>query len=376
MARYRSIRDLDWPLLLNTLFICSVGILQIYSAAHDTVWYNAWWKQAVYVIVGFGVMWMVARIDYHNLLNRAFIFYVLSLVGLVLVLTVGQQAFGSRRWIPLPGFHLQISEFVKTVIILLVARYLTELKTDRVEGRDLLKLGGLVLVPMLLVIKQPDLGTALCYLPVLAIGILLAGLRWQYVASIAIILTLVLPMGWFFVLKDYQKARLVTFLDPEQDPRGSGYQVIQSKIAVGAGGLWGKGVTRGSQTQLRFLPVPHTDFIFSAFSEEHGFVGVWLDARVLLCAADADRAERADGAGPGRNVYLHGRLRPIVVPYFGEHRDGGRPHAGHGHSSAADELRRLQHPFVLFDAGPGEQCQALAICQLKRLSVVSRRDRS
>jgi rod shape determining protein RodA len=276
MARYRSVRDLDWPLLLNTLFICCVGILQIYSAAHDTVWYNAWWKQAVYVIVGFGVMWMVARIDYHNLLNRAVIFYALSLVGLVLVLTVGQQAFGSRRWIPLPGFHLQISEFVKTVIILLVARYLTELKTDRVEGRDLLKLGGLVLVPMLLVIKQPDLGTALCYLPILAIGILLAGLRWQYVASIAIILTLVLPVGWFFVLKDYQKARLVTFLDPEQDPRGSGYQVIQSKIAVGAGGLWGKGVTRGSQTQLRFLPVPHTDFIFSAFSEEHGFVGVGL----------------------------------------------------------------------------------------------------
>jgi len=111
---------------------------------------------------------------------------------------------------------------------------------------------------------------------ILAIGILLAGLRWQYVASIAIILTLVLPVGWFFVLKDYQKARLVTFLDPEQDPRGSGYQVIQSKIAVGAGGLWGKGVTRGSQTQLRFLPVPHTDFIFSAFSEEHGFVGVGL----------------------------------------------------------------------------------------------------
>jgi rod shape determining protein RodA len=190
------------------------------------------------------------------------------------VLAIGNQAFGSRRWIPLPGFHLQISEFVKTVIILLVARYLTELKSERVEGRDLLRLGGLVAAPMLLVMKQPDLGTALCYIPILAIGVLLAGVRWQVLAVVAVVLPLVLVVGWFFVLKDYQKARLVTFLDPGQDPRGSGYQVIQSRIAVGSGGLWGQGVTRGTQTKYRFLPVPHTDFIFSSFAEEHGFVGV------------------------------------------------------------------------------------------------------
>jgi len=202
--------------------------------------------------------------------------YLTGMVGLVVTPAIGQQAFGSRRWIPIPhtGIHLQVSEFVKLVIILLVARYLTELKTDRVEGRDLLKLGGLVLVPMLLVAKQPDLGTALCYIPILAIGVFLAGLRWQYLVTLAVILTLVLPAGWVFVLKDYQKARLVTFLDPGRDPRGSGYQVIQSKIAVGAGGMWGRGVTRGTQTKYRFLPVPHTDFIFSSFAEEHGFVGV------------------------------------------------------------------------------------------------------
>jgi rod shape determining protein RodA len=274
MARYRSIRDLDWPLLIITLVICGMGVLQIYSAAHETVWSDAWWKQAIWVAVGVGLMWIVAKIDYHTLLSRAFVFYGLSLAGLVLVLLIGRQAFGSRRWISLGGFHLQISEFVKTVIILLVARYLTELKSDRVEGRDLLKLGGLVAVPMLLLVKQPDLGTALCYLPILAIGIFLAGLRWQYLAAIGVILTLVLPLGWRFALKDYQKARLVTFLDPGQDPRGSGYQVIQSKIAVGAGEMWGQGVTRGTQTKYRFLPVPHTDFIFSSFAEEHGFVGV------------------------------------------------------------------------------------------------------
>ena len=274
MARYRSLRDLDWPLLIITLVICAMGILQIYSASHETVWRDAWWKQALWVLAGLGIMWMAAKIDYHTLLSRAFVFYGLSLGGLVLVLAIGNQAFGSRRWIPLPGFHLQISEFVKTMIILLVARYLTELKSDRVEGRDLLRLGGLVAAPMLLVMKQPDLGTALCYIPILAIGVLLAGIRWKVMAVVAVVLPLVLVVGWFFVLKDYQKARLVTFLDPGQDPRGSGYQVIQSRIAVGSGGLWGQGVTRGTQTKYRFLPVPHTDFIFSSFAEEHGFVGV------------------------------------------------------------------------------------------------------
>jgi rod shape determining protein RodA len=127
-----------------------------------------------------------------------------------------------------------------------------------------------------LVLKEPDLGTALTYLPILAVGALLAGLNWRYVAAIAVVLVLVLPVAGLYFLKDYQKARLVSFLDPDRDPRGTGYQVIQSKIAVGAGGMWGKGLTKGSQTQLRFLPVPHTDFIFSAFAEERGFAGVVL----------------------------------------------------------------------------------------------------
>jgi rod shape determining protein RodA len=276
MAQYRSIRDLDWPLLVITLLICGTGVLQIFSATHDTIWREAWWRQTIWIGVGLTIMWAVAKIDYHVAMSHAYTFYFLSIGGLVLVLLIGPQIFGSRRWIPLPWFHLQVSEFVKTVIILLVARYLTELKTERIEPRDLLKLGGMVALPMLLVMKQPDLGSALCYVPILAIGVLLAGLRWQYWVVIALVLVMALPLGWHFVLKDYQKARLTSFLDPSVDPQGSGYQVIQSKIAVGAGGMWGRGVTKGTQTQLRFLPVPHTDFIFSAFAEEHGFVGVVL----------------------------------------------------------------------------------------------------
>jgi rod shape determining protein RodA len=274
MARYFSVRDLDWTLMLMTLVICAVGVLQIFSATRGTVWADAWWKQVLYVGAGLILMWVVISVDYHWLMQHVGTLYILSVVALLATALIGRQTFGSRRWISLAfGFHLQVSEFVKLVIILLVARFLTELKTDNLEGRDMLKLAGLVAVPMLLVLRQPDLGTALTYLPALAVGMFVAGLRWKYVIAIGLVVTFVLPVGFSF-LKDYQKARLISFLDPERDPRGTGYQTIQSKIAVGHGGMWGMGVTKGSQTQLRFLPVPHTDFIFSAFAEEHGFVGV------------------------------------------------------------------------------------------------------
>jgi rod shape determining protein RodA len=201
------------------------------------------------------------------------VFYVVSVATLIATFLVGTTVFGSRRWIGYGSYKLQISEFVKLVIVLLVARFLTEIKTEQLELPDLLKLGGLVALPMLLVISQPDLGTALTYLPILAVGVFLAGLRWQYAAALVLIVAIVLPVSFLF-LKDYQKARLVSFLNPSSDPKVTGYQVIQSQIAVGSGALWGRGVTRGSQTQNGFLPVPQTDFIFSAFAEEHGFVGV------------------------------------------------------------------------------------------------------
>ena len=276
MARYLSIRDIDWTLLTIVLLICGVGVLQIYSATMDTGFHNSWWRQILYVGCGVLLMWLAMSIDYHSLLHYVPVMYIASVVALLGTALVGATVFGSKRWIPLPGtgVHLQVSEFVKLVIILLAARYLTDLKKDELDIREMLILSGLVAVPMVLVLAQPDLGTSLTYLAVLVTGAFLAGLRWKYVAAIAVVAVLVLPVGWTFLLKDYQKARLVSFMDPERDPKGTGYQLIQSQIAVGAGGMFGKGVTKGTQTQLRFLPVPHTDFIFSAFAEEHGFVGV------------------------------------------------------------------------------------------------------
>jgi len=273
MAKYRSLRDLGWSLIVIALVISAVGILQIYSATRGTVWEQAWWKQALWVAGGLLLMWMAASLDYHTLVGHAFVYYFVALSGLLLVLVMGRTIAGAQRWLGFGPFYLQVSEFAKIVILLVVARYLTELRTERLEIRDLVRLVGLVGLPMALVMKQPDLGTALTYMPILGVGVFLAGLRWKHLLVILVALAVLLPLSWL-VLRDYQKARLVSFLDPTRDPRGSGYQTIQSKIAVGSGGIWGKGVARGSQTQLRFLPVPHTDFIFSAFAEEHGFVGV------------------------------------------------------------------------------------------------------
>ncbi len=276
MSRYLSARDIDWPLLLIVLLICAVGVLQIYSATRGTESHNAWWKQILYVAGGLLLMWLILPLDYHAMLHHIPAMYILSLVALLGTYVVGESVFGSRRWIPLyGGFHFQVSEFVKLVIILLVARYLTDLRTEELDIREMLKLAGLVLLPAGLVLKQPDLGTALTYIAVLVVGAFLAGLHWKYVAVIALAGVLVLPVGWHF-LKDYQKTRLVNFLNPEQDPQGAGYQLIQSQTAIGSGGMFGKGVTKGTQAQLHFLPVPYKDFIFSAFAEEHGFLGVGL----------------------------------------------------------------------------------------------------
>ncbi len=299
MPQRRWFRDLDWPLMAITLAICAMGVLQIYSATLDRL-QGSWWKQAVYIGFGIVLMWIISAIDYHTLMAQVPAMYTTSVVLLAAVLVIGQRAFGSTRWIGLPGsLHLQVSEFAKLVIILLVARYMTERRTGDLDLKELLKIVGLVLVPMLLIMKEPDLGTSLTYLPILLVGVVLAGLPWKYWLAIGVFLLVVLPVGFQF-LKPYQRDRLTNFVQPDRDPKGTGYQVIQSKIAVGNGGMWGKGVTKGTQTQLRFLPVGYTDFIFSAFAEEHGFVGVMvvLSLYFLLLLQIVQNAQTApDRAG-------------------------------------------------------------------------------
>ncbi len=276
IARNLSIRDLDWLLIFAVTGICLLGILQIFSATSGTALSDSSWKQILFFIVGIGLMFVVSSIDYHVLLEQVPVFYLVTVVALVGLLLFAPPINGSRSWIPMPGgFNLQVSEFSKVVILLVVSRYLAEVRSEQLALGDLVRLGALVGVPWVLVLLEPDLGTALTILPMLAVGIFLGGLRWQHLVVILLVIGLILPVSWFF-LKDYQKARIMTFADPGADPRGSGYQVIQSLIAVGSGGMWGKGIAQGSQTQFRFLPETHTDFIMSTFAEEHGFVGVMV----------------------------------------------------------------------------------------------------
>jgi rod shape determining protein RodA len=274
MARYLSLRDIDWTMVLIALAICAVGVVQIFSATLDTPSQGAWWRQVVYIVGGIALMWLALNIDYHSMLHYVPVLYLGSVVVLLITSVAGEATFGSRRWIPLPGgFHFQVSEFVKLVIILLVARYLTDLHKDDLDIWEALKLAGLVLIPTVLVLRQPDLGTALTYLAVLLVGAFLGGLHWKYIAAIVVVGALALPLSSVF-LKDYQRQRLVTFMNPDEDPRGAGYHTIQSEIAIGSGGMTGKGFLKGTQSRLRFLPVPSKDFIFSAFAEEEGFIGV------------------------------------------------------------------------------------------------------
>ncbi len=303
MVRFARVKDFDWTMFFIVMIICGLGVLQIFSATHDTVWQGSWWKQLIYIIAGLVLAWAASNVDYHSLMGQVYPMYLGSVFLLITVLLIGKRAFGSTRWIVLPaGVHLQVSEFAKIAIVLLVARFLTELRTDVLEWKDLLKLSGAILVPMALIAKEPDLGTALTYLPILIMGIFLAGMRWKYWLTILIVLAVVVPVA-YSSLHAYQKARIVSFLDPERDPQGTGYQLIQSKIAVGAGGTWGKGVTKGSQTQLRFLPVPHTDFIFSAFAEEHGFIGVML-VMVLFFVLLMQIVQNAQTAADRAGMYI------------------------------------------------------------------------
>jgi rod shape determining protein RodA len=312
MRTLRIARTTDWYLLAITLVICSLGVLQIYSATHGTKWEDAWWKQVVFVTGGIILMWVATQIDYHVLLSQVVPMYALSIALLLITMLVGNKVFGSTRWIRVAGFTFQVSEFVKIVIILLVARFLSDLKAgQKLEWQGVAKLCALVGAPMLLVMKEPDLGTSLTYIPILVCGILMAGLRWKYLLIAAAVLLISLPIG-YHLLKPYQKDRLASFVDPERDPKGTGFQVIQSRIAVGNGGMWGRGVTQGSQTHLGFLPVPQTDFIFSSFAEEHGFVGVVV-ALVLYFLLIMQIVQNAQTASDREGVYICMGIGALVL---------------------------------------------------------------
>jgi rod shape determining protein RodA len=282
LRRFLSFRDFDWALLALLLALCTVSVLEVYSTTVHTKFSRFPEMQMIAMAVGLVLMFIFARIDYHRVLDWAPWAYGFGILLLVAVLSpLGHKALGGKRWIKLGPMVVQPSEYVKLVLVLIVARYFANLGGRNLTWKDIFKAFALVGIPMLMVLKQPDLGTTLTYTPILIAGLFLGGINLRQ-AAILLTCGLVLVGGvWSSgkFLKPYQKARLTSFVNPQNDPKGAGYQLLQSEIAVGSGGIWGKGSGKGTQTQGYFLPIPYTDFIFAALSEEHGFVGA---AFVLL----------------------------------------------------------------------------------------------
>ena len=276
MRSFSSFRDFDWTLFILVMLISVISVLEIKSATLHTKFHGFGEKQVEFLLVGILLMFLMSFIDYHRLVDIAPWAYGIGLFSLVAVKLVGTKVMGARRWINLGGgIHFQPSEWVKLILIVAVARYFWGLAGRDLSWLDIAKAFAMVCLPMGLVLIQPDLGTALTYFPILVAGLFLGGIRPKQVTIL--LLGVAILLGGAFLsgkrLKPYQQARLTSFVNPDADPKGSGYQIKQSLIAVGDGGLWGRGTNKGTQTQGDFLPIPYTDFIFAAFCEEHGFVG-------------------------------------------------------------------------------------------------------
>jgi rod shape determining protein RodA len=275
MTRLSSYRDFDWVLLGFVLLLSLISVLEIKSATLHTKFHGFDHKQIGFLAIGIVLMFLISLIDYHRLIDTVHWAYGIGIVSLIAVALFGTKVLGGKRWISFHGAHFQPSEWIKLILIVAVARYFWGLTGRELSWADIGKVSAMVFIPMAFVLKQPDLGTSLTYLPILICGLFLGGIRFKQVAIILLALVFVGGIAWKSGkhLKPYQQARINAFINPDSDPRGSGYQIRQSLIAVGAGGVWGKGANKGTQTQGDFLPIPYTDFIFAAFCEEHGFVG-------------------------------------------------------------------------------------------------------
>jgi rod shape determining protein RodA len=274
-----SVLKFEWLLVLDAVILAIAGIALIYSATipMGAVGRSFVIKQTAWLCMGMTLLALLSFVDYRALDRWGIWVYVFILFALVTVSIFGRVTAGSRRWIDLGMMRFQPSEFAKLAVVIVMAKSLSErVRGPLTDWTEILKNLGLVLVPVIFVATQPDLGTAIVLLLVAFSMVLFVGLSkkiWTAIGGLVLISVPLVYLGAKYFLLDYQKKRLLTFLNPEHDPLGAGYQIIQSQIAIGSGGLLGKGYLKGTQNQLMFLPVKHTDFIFAVLSEEWGFVG-------------------------------------------------------------------------------------------------------
>ena len=268
------LKRFDWNFAAVILTLQVIGLVNLYSAAYSTTHLNrVFYSQLIWIPLGWMAFLFVSKIDYKTLLKNSPLFYWVNLGALVMVLLVGKRFYGARRWLDLGFFNFQPSETMKLLLILFMAAYLARHKLQNLGFRDLLIPGMIIIVPFLLTAKQPDLGTAILLLAIPSSILLFVKIQKRIVLTLLVILAVSLPAAWNYALKPYQQNRVKNFLNPERDPRGTGYNSIQAKIAIGSGQILGRGFQQGSQNQLQFLPERHSDFIFCVLSEEYGFIG-------------------------------------------------------------------------------------------------------
>jgi rod shape determining protein RodA len=290
----RLLQNVDWVLLGATVALAILSVTTLSSLHVDRAGGTVALRQLTWFGIGMLGLLVVASIDYKRMVRAAPALYVAGLVGLVAVFALGRTVSGARRWIMFGPMSVQPSEVFKFCFVLMMAWFLTSRWAQPVGKTTLVLAAPLLVIPVGLIIKQPDLGTALLLIPVMLALLVGAGMRLRLLGGLGLAALSAMPLVWF-ALKDYQRERILVFLDPFRDPLGSAYNVIQAKIAIGSGQLLGKGVAGATQSQLAFLPERHTDFIFAVFAETWGFVGclVLLTCYTLLLLRGFDIAATA-----------------------------------------------------------------------------------
>jgi rod shape determining protein RodA len=270
----RNLKSIDWILYSLIILLLIFGLVVIFSITYHTSKQSLGISQLIYAVLGIGLLVLFTLIDYRTLSSASVILYFIGIALLILVLILGRTKLGSTRWIDFGFFNFQPSEIFKVILILALSNFLV--RKEEILVVDFLFYLGLIALPMALVLLEPDFGTAMMYVIIGIFLFLACRTKEVYLLASGLLMTILLPIFWFFVLRDYQRERILTFLDPRHDPFGSGYNVLQSTISVGSGGWLGRGLGHGLQSQLNFLPIAHTDFIFASLAEELGFIGAGL----------------------------------------------------------------------------------------------------
>jgi rod shape determining protein RodA len=273
--RDRTGPTVDLNFIGTAVVLAMIGCLLVYSATFfNEPGLGTFKRQILWVAIGLALALIILTVDYHVLFDIAPILYGIGIILLIYLLLWGQLTANVKSWIRIGGFQFQPSEFMKIFTALMVARYFDSNDRAYLDLRSFLTVMGIIGLPVGLIIVQPDFGTAASFFPLIAVAMFFGGIRPRIWMAMILVVAIALPVGWAMFLKPYQKERVMIFLNPERDPLGSGYQVTQAKIAIGSGGIHGKGFRHGTQGKFGFVPAHHTDFIFAVLGEEWGFVGV------------------------------------------------------------------------------------------------------